>query len=1455
MNIKKVIIVLSTFTVVYAGYYWGLPAFFNVKKNITIVEQKIYNKTGYKLKIEEPEIKMGILPAVIFKAKNGQLLNKDNSCAFGLENFNIHINLIPLLFGKLDIEKLYTNKIYFNLIYTKDGELRIGDYNIPEIKNNGFVLKKANIYIDNYRVSLDDKKQNKNLRIEGNSFINEFKNNKHIKLSSDAKLALNNKISDIKVDVDVKLPINKISDNQFKVNGYVNNLDLGEFSDYARAFPKSPVESLSGIINFSSTTKKISSGESQTLISLNLYKPHIIYKEKDRSMYCDDNLLLSADIDTVKNGIKISDLKVASNGINMYVNGDITKMNTSMPSLDLKVNIDKSRTEKFIPLFPGEENLLYDVNLLALKRNPFYGDIDGTLNINGKADTPNIYGKIVVKNGYLNAPLPHNTPLANIILDFAGTKMNMDIKVPAPINQMVFVTGNTDLYTRYADLDIKSTETVDLKTTQIVLNPLHEILKFQLGPVPIMDIRGIGNIDLKVKGTKEAPHAFGVFNFKNTTASFLDIHNMVLTQGEGQLDFEDENAHFYTKSAIMNGRPIKIDGNCNLYGDMKFDVETKGQNLSSLLGIIKSSPMLVDVQKMISPIQSGNGKTDLILQLYGKIPNIYDIVFNKNIFAKGLIKLEDANVNLQGINISAIFGDVKFENTNTEFDLTAKPGDSNISVKGKLCDKEADLKIVSPKFILKDGSNFISYKIPNELSKLYTNFDISYKGNIEKINPAGLNVKGNLHKYAGQNFSIGDVSFTLRNSTFSTSPIKGFYKHSPYYFNISVNNILSENQLVNGTFDVQNFDLSELKGLPVEDLSGIINLKGYIKSNGIYADTELNKISFRYMPAKIQISSGHVQFKKDILVLNRVNGYSEDMPISVDGKIINIFSKNPEFNLKVAARPTQNLVDNIYNKNALYPLKIKGDVRLNSYLSGNLSALRNKSNLYIGPNSSIYYMGAVIGNMPSSVDALSDSVNIFMDSVVYKNAIKINTFEYNNITDKNKIIPQLITSGNVALLKNNDLRFENLKIKTLQPTDTRIFNIIFRKPFIKQGKFTSNLLLNGNLSNPHAIGQFHITDIDMPILDASIYDIDMNFKKDNIYINSKGKILNNNLTASAVLKNRLVQPLLFEDININLETLDVNKITDMLMELDINKSINNSGQTLSVPNLGGIIIKKSEVAANKIKIKNLYANNFIANLNLNEKMLLTIPDFKFDVAGGTIEGNIQYNLLNHSTNCFAKIEHANVQTLIESLTELKGQVFGNVTGKMSVSCNGGSHDLCVQTLKGNGNFEIKNGRMPKLGSLEYLLKAGNLVKSGLTGLSIKGIVDVITPYKTGEFESITGNFEISGGIVNPIKIYSSGKALNIFVNGSYNINNEIANMNILGALTNNFNTIIGKIGSVSLNTLFNTIPWVNISDIPEVLTDDIKQIPNIENAARMFNAVIYGDINGNNYVRSFRWLK
>ena len=116
---------------------------------------------------------------------------------------------------------------------------------------------------------------------------------------------------------------------------------------------------------------------------------------------------------------------------------------------------------------------------------------------------------------------------------------------------------------------------------------------------------------------------------------------------------------------------------------------------------------------------------------------------------------------------------------------------------------------------------------------------------------------------------------------------------------------------------------------------------------------------------------------------------------------------------------------------------------------------------------------------------------------------------------------------------------------------------------------------------------------------------------------------------------------------------------------------------------------------------------------------------------------------------------------------------------------------------------------------------------------------------------------ILNGIAQSINVYSSGKDLNMYLSGTYNISNANADMNVFGTLSNNITSVFGKLKNMSLNTLLNTIPGVNRNELDPMEMDGINKIPNIENQNiyRIFQAEIFGNIDGNNYVRSFKWIK
>ena len=81
-------------------------------------------------------------------------------------------------------------------------------------------------------------------------------------------------------------------------------------------------------------------------------------------------------------------------------------------------------------------------------------------------------------------------------------------------------------------------------------------------------------------------------------------------------------------------------------------------------------------------------------------------------------------------------------------------------------------------------------------------------------------------------------------------------------------------------------------------------------------------------------------------------------------------------------------------------------------------------------------------------------------------------------------------------------------------------------------------------------------------------------------------------------------------------------------------------------------------------------------------------------------------------------------------------------------------------------------------------------------------------------------------------------------------------MEVLGMLSRKISTMFGPIGNMSINTLFNVIPGIDLSKDNPTL-EKINKIPGIElssKAYRKFLAVIKGDINGDNYVTTFSWI-
>lgn len=1478
----KIVLTLLLFIILYGIYYWGIPAILNTGLKTDFLEQTIKNESGLKVKISDLKFKMGKLPSIYVSADNFSILNEDDTKVLNADKISVGVRIIPLLFKKVDIKQMSADSCDVNLLFDKDKKLRLGQYDILEFPKSDYTISRAVVNIKDYNVFLNDKFQNKKIVLDGKHLIvGDFRENRHVDLSSEARLFIGDKSSEIKVDLDIKLPLNNIPKDKFKLDGYIKNLDLADYSVYANALSNEQVRQLSGLINVNFETKTTDKSQKDILAVFSIKNFGVYSNNIETSMYLKDELRVKSSFSVINNGLKIENLKIKAKNINLGVSGNITRLSDKFPDLDLKVSLCNSRAEDIVSLLPGIHDLIPDIDFLLLKQAGFWGDASAHLEIKGKADYPNVYGNVLVDNAYMVKQIP-NAKKAVIKLIFKGDKFDLDVVVPTSPTQTVWVKGPINIDAEQAaDLHITSTDSVDLKTAQIVLNPLHRVLHFDLGPVPIMDIKGKGGINLRVTGTREKPHAWGEFWFRDAVVSFLDIHNIELHNGSGSLKFNDQETYFETKTAYLRGKPISVTGTCTLLGVLDFDAKSDNQELGELLKAVKTSPMLAEIQELVKPLEAASGLANIKLNLYGQVKDVNDIVFNKNLFAKGTIDLLSNGIKLFGVpaQIRKITGVINFNNMDADFNFKSSIGNSEVLADGKINKNSCNVKFLSNRFNIGEAIKFAGVRIPyiNDLSTINTSFSGKYNGKLDKPEFDRFVLKGKIYsnKGAKSNILVNNSTFELINSNFKLRDMKGSLNGSPFDISINADKIFLKNPVLSGVGKISSFDLSILSDknlynyLPqnirkqietIEFKNGKIDISYRAKNNKYNIYSIIDNVSLVYKPYDLNlvVNNGNLLLHDGILNINKVNARIGEMPVFVDGKILNV-QKNPILNLYVNARLAQDFIEQIFNKNSIYPIKVKGDAILSSKVNGTINNLNSKTTMDISEGSSLYYMGATIGDR-------ENPVKIYLDSTYSPNSLKINNLKYDKIINSQNNKPfvntQLNASGTLSALSDNVVGFNNFRIKTENPTDAKIFNLIFRKPFMKQGVFSSDIVINGTSLNPKIIGVLDVTSIDIPFFDSTIRDINLNFKNDKIYLSSKGKVLTNDVLLNAVMQNKLTPPYIVNDLKLHLADLDVNKITDTIRDIEAEsaRTITVVKQGTSIENIDvtQLVINKAEVEADKVKVRNINADNFKAHMKLGKNHVADVDNFRFDIAEGNVLGSLKYNLISKNADLAVQLNDANASIMSEALFDLKGQVYGSIDGDFTLSCNGASNDSCFKTLSGNGKFKIANGKMPKLGSLEYLLKAGNLFKSGLTGISVNSLIDLVTPLKTGEFESISGDIYIKDGIAEDVNVYSHGKDLNMYMTGKYNISTSLADMKLYGSLSKNITTLFGKIKNASLNTLFNTIPGVNDTTEKLLLQTEISKIPDIKNVTdiyRIFTVDVNGDINGTDYVRSFRWVK
>lgn len=1289
---RKILTSIFILTLIYGLYFFGLPKIANPEKNKDLIVQTIQKELGVNVDYKNAKIKSGFTPSIWLTADEFSISERSGKPLL-VKNPKVEISLFPLLFNEICIKNFYSDKIDAKMSLNENKQFFIGDYLIIKNSKSKISLKNAKVNISSYNINFNDKYNKKDIIINGTYFI-AHSTKKWIDLNTHTIIKLNGQ--NTVFNTEVKIPF-KFDLKNTSFNGTISNLNLKEIEPYLKLASQDYIEKIQGLVNIQAKSLNSDIVNSNTKISNFSLKLKGIAKP----FFVNEDVTIHALTKIKGNYINIKDLKVRYKDVNIDLNGSIA--NFDNPRLNLNLKIKDTKSENVLGLIPYADFPDVDLNLKAMRDYGIYSVVNGSLDIIGNAKKPELNGEFIAKDVYILRPL--DIPKATIKLKFVKDKVHFDAFVPASLKENVTVKGYVELFNKkLVDFTVNSTQNVNLKIAEIVLKPLHEMLNFELGPVPIMDVNGLGNIKLRVTGNKISPHLFGIFNFKNGKVKFDDL-NALLKNGSGSLHFNDENMHFETKTATLNSAPIKIEGDCNVRGILSFDVSSNGLRLNEALKILNTSDMLNEINKMTKPIKAGSGKIDLKFNLKGQAKHIEDFIIGKNITTSGSIRLfgNDVMIFNSDIVLNKIIGNISFKNFDVDFNLKPLINNKRITFIGK------------------------------------------------------------------------------------------------------------------------------------------------IKDNKIYSKNKLNNLDLSFKDSHLKFYSGNLDFEGDKIILNKINADIDSKPILLDGRINNI-DKKPTYDIYVNSKPNQKFIDKYLNKKMIAPLIIKGDIDYFARITGDLNSANIRGKINLQKAASIYFKGASLGDM-------NNPIALNLDANLSRTAGIIRSFRYSKIEDSGKEILLLNASGTV---KERGNRFENIKIKTHIPTDAKIFNIIFKKPLIKEGLFTSNLTINGDVNSLKVLGTFNLFGVNIPFMDTTIKDISLNFKDKIIELRTKGEVFSNEILLYANLKNTLNPPYIINHAQISLGNLNVNaflKHLDKINLEDVDKvTEENNSQNFDI-NL--LTINNLNLKARSVYVRNLSAKNVDVNLKL-KKGVLSIDKLRFVTAEGVINGDLKYNFNNSKMSISMLADGINANLISQALFDIKNQIYGKLTGEIYLSCDGKSHKTCMRTLNGSCGFRVKDGRMPQLGSLEYLLKSSSVIKSGVTGLTVNNIIDILTPLKTGDFESITGNFNILKGKTNDINIMSKGKNLSIFITGKYDFSSSVASLDIYGKLSKKISNALGFVGNASINTLFNLIPGVNLSKSNQAeFIKIINKIPMLElntKDFRIFNAKIEGDLNSEDYVQSFKWI-
>lgn len=871
-------------------------------------------------------------------------------------------------------------------------------------------------------------------------------------------------------------------------------------------------------------------------------------------------------------------------------------------------------------------------------------------------------------------------------------------------------------------------------------------------------------------------------------------------------------------------------------------------------------------------------------------------------------KKEEANHSaFQPLSLSAVMPDIAVK----KYRISFLQGRKNYTVKGddlKISDfvLNKKIKIKSKGSLILNTRKQVSYNIfiasktlPKMLSKQdeQTNFikffDDLYKYNINANVFAHLNIKdkkdsteikGNVDidniafalgynsypplsnlnlKFNGDDVGINSHLYTDNNSKAVISGNLNRGKNK--FINLKVKseaglkNVILLSNTVLKMFGKNNLENTSADGLISADFTVKSNFK-QVKSNG-YLKIKNANITNKTYKVSLNSVNADVDFSQDAINIIRANANLNNEPISAKGTI----DKNANADISV-------LADNLQLKKVLFAagqsqvLKdnniLNGTLSLKASLKGKLDKTSPKINVLVNnlhlinkPSKAVVKAQKIIFNSDltkqNEEKAQVLGVKIIPDAPLALFAPKINlVFKDNelNIEKTPLYIDNIKTDleGHISNLNSTPV-FNNIKISNPSEISMPIHGYDNSRIVIK-----ADIKINGNLNNPKIEGGANIPLISIPPLSMTMKNTTLHIKKDFFIDCPLLQIANSTAKFSAHLDSNVLNGIKAQSVNLTAGNVDLNTLSYVFRNMRGNQNSN-------------ITIVKGKASIARLKTGDIVItgiNDADATLKDN---VLHFSNIMGDAYFGKAGGDVYYDFDHNKTTLDIQGRAMSAGPALIAVFGKDNDIHGQLDFDTNLTLSGYSKEEIINNMKGNTNFIISNGQMGALGKFEHLLYAQNIISNNVFKASLNLVAKAITVKNTGVYKYMKGKIAFSRGWANITFVKTSGPSMSLYMTGRYYIPANLANLIILGRISDDVVRILGPIGEFSMDKVISSIP--KVGEISSSLinqytinpyyenTSQIPQLtPKTEFPTKEFKVIIDGDVAKQSSVKSFKWI-